>query len=305
MAATLSYLAGSHQVSRRGLEEIAEQVFGVPISLGTIDALQRRTSDALADSHAEALAEVREAEVKNVDETGWKIAGKRCWLWLAATATVAAFLIHGRRSKEALKELLGDPIEGIIGTDRWSAYGGHPSDRRQICWAHLKRDFQKQAEGTGVGKELGEAGLKAVESLFGEWERFRGGGVSREEVGERMRPIREELQKALQRGRGCAEKGVAAFCGNVLKVEEGLWTFVRVEGVEPTNNHAERLLRRGVLWRKNSFGSRSEEGCRLVERMLTVVQTLRLQSRQVLPFLANSIRALRARQPAPILLPAH
>lgn len=156
-----------------------------------------------------------------------------------------------------------------------------------------------------MGAEVGEAGLKVVEKLFAEWGWYRGGGGSREELGRRMEAIEKELQEILRKGAGCAEAKVSKFCRNVQKVEEGLWSFVRVEGVEPTNNHAERLLRRGVLWRKNSYGSHSAAGCRLVERMLTVVQTLRLQQRQVVSFLADSITAFRSRQSAPSLLLGH
>jgi transposase len=103
LAATLAYFAGRHHLSQRALEEAAEDVFDVPVSLGTVGHLAEQTSAALAPAHAEAVQAVRDAAVKNVDETGWKLAGGRCWLWAAATATVAAFVIHARRSTAGLR----------------------------------------------------------------------------------------------------------------------------------------------------------------------------------------------------------
>jgi hypothetical protein len=106
------------------------------------------------------------------------------------------------------------------------------------------------------------------------------------------------------RGCGCADAKVAAFCANLLSVAPALWRFVVTEGLGPTNNHAERRRRRGVLWRKNAFGSGSERGPRFVERLLTVVQTRRLQKRPVSEFLYQSLVAHRDGLPAPELLPA-
>jgi transposase len=139
LAAALSYLAGCHHVSKRGLEEIAEALFEIPIALGTVANLEREMSAARAPAPAEAVAAVRAAEVKHVDETGWKEAGQRRWLWLAATATVAAFLVHARRNLDALKALLGETMRGFICSDRWATYNAIAARRRQVCWAHTIR----------------------------------------------------------------------------------------------------------------------------------------------------------------------
>ena len=255
-------------------------------------------------AHAEAVAVVRQAPVKHVDETGWKLAGKLCWLWVAATQSVAAFLTHARRGAAGLTALLGEEIRGILCSDRWSAYGRLPVAQRQVCWAHLVRDFRRCTERGLMGQPVGEAGLRAAEALFREWHLFRGGGITRRALYRRLDPVAAELHEALERGCGCADAKVAAFCENLLAVAPALWRFVVREGLEPTNNHAERLLRRGVLWRKNAFGSASERGLRFVERLLTVVQTLRLQKRPVLEFLYQSLVAHRAGLSAPKLLPA-
>ncbi|MFO0968510.1 MAG: IS66 family transposase [Gemmataceae bacterium] len=302
LTATLSYLSGVHKVSRRGVEEIADDVFDAPIALGTVSNLEEQVSAALAPAHAAAMAAVRAATVKNVDETSWKERGQKRWLWTAATATVAVFLIHAKRSAAALIALLGERIVGFLISDRWSAYGGLSALCRQVCWAHLKRDFQKCVDRGGPAKTIGEAGLALVKRLFKAWHTFRGGGCTRLGLQHRLEPVAKELRKVLERGRACADAKAAQFCVNLLGLEPALWRFAVTEGVEPTNNHAERVLRHGVLWRKNAFGCNSERGCRFVERMLTVLQTLRLQGRNVLHFLVATVRAHRAGQDSPKLV---
>jgi transposase len=302
LAATLSYLTGRHHLSQRGLEELAEDVFDVPLSLGTVGHLAEQTSAALAPAHAEAVQAVRDAEVKNVDETGWKLAGGRCWLWAAATATVAAFVIHARRSAAGLTALLGAVITGIVGSDRWSAYHQLAVDRWQVCWAHLKRDFQAMVDRDNAGSAIGEELLLLTGVLFGWWHRVRDGTLSRRTFRRYAASLRQDVVAVLEQGRACACAKTAATCRALLAVEEALWTFVRVEGVEPTNNHIERMLRLAVLWRKKSFGSQSESGCRFVERLLTVVQTRRLQGRPVLDYLYEALVAHRTGLPAPKLL---
>ena len=304
LVAMIAYLSGVMHVSKRGIEEFVETAFGIPISLGTISNVEHEMSGALAAAHAEAQRAVQEAPYKNVDETGWKKAGVRCWLWGAATAFVACFVIAPTRGAAGLAALLGDKIRGVISSDRWAVYGQLRLGLRQLCWAHLKRDFQKLVDRGGDAKEIGEAGLEGVDAIFDEWHSFRGGGLTRSQLQRRIAPIRQTLRECLESGCAGTDKKAARFCANVLAVEPALWTFVRREGVEPTNNHIERQLRPGVLWRKNAFGCHGERGCRFVERILTVVQTRRLQRQPVLDFLHHSLLAHRRGQPAPALLGA-
>ena len=302
LAAVMSYFSGRHHIGRRGVEEIVETVFEVPTSLGSICTLEAETSAALASPYQEAQAAVREAPVKNTDETGWSEKGQKRWLWAAATATVAFFVIHLRRNFEGLQALLGETITGIVCSDRWSVYSKLPLELRQICWAHLKRDFQKLIDRGGPAEAIGRVGLEVVECLFADWWAFRRGELDRPGLQARLDPIARELQGVLEQGCSCADSKAATFCANVLALYPALWLFAAIEGVEPTNNHAERILRLGVLWRKNAFGCHSAAGCRFVERMLTVVQTLRLQKRPVLDYLYRAIVAHRAGLPAPQLL---
>jgi transposase len=304
LTATLAYLTGRHHLPRRAAEEVSEDVFAVPIALGTISALEREVSTALAPAHAEALTAVQEAAVKNVDETSWKEGGQKRWLWVAATTTVAAFVIAGTRGLVGLATLLSNTVQGILCSDRWGVYGCWPVLLRQVCWAHLKRDFQKCSDRGGPGAFVGAEGLRVVRRVFKAWHLFRGGGLSRARLQKRLDPIARHLRKVLDAGQACADSKTANFCSNLVELEPALWRFVITEGVEPTNNHAERILRRGVLWRKISFGCHSAAGCRFVERMLTVTQTLRLQERNILHFLIEAVHNHRANLPIPSLLPA-
>jgi transposase len=302
LTAVLSYFSGCHGVSKRGVEEIADAVFAAPIALGTVANLEQEMSAALAPAHAEALAAARQAEVKFADETSWKLWGQLCWLWAAATTTVAVFVIHARRGAAGLAALLGEEVHGILHSDRWHVYGCVPDERRQLCWAHLKRDFQKIVDRNGPSAFVGRRGLRIVRELFAAWHAFQQGQVTRRRLAARIEPLQRRLGKTLVEGGLADDPRVAKFCENLLCVEPALWAFVRHEGVEPTNNHVERLLRRAVLWRRRSFGSNSDSGCRFVERILTVVQTRRLQGRNALEYLYAAVHNFRHSLSCPRLL---
>lgn len=302
LTAALSYFSGAQGMSKRGVEEVADDVFGAPISLGKVANLEQEVSAALAMPHQEALQAVRAAKVKHADETSWKLAGKLCWLWVAAMRGVAAFVIHARRSVQGLKALLGETIDGILCSDRWGVYALVPPERRQICWAHLKRDFQKVIDRGGVSVSVGKKGRRLIKRVFAAWHAFGEGQLTREQLKEKMAPLEFQMNRVLIEGWFGEDPVVARFCAKVLELEAALWTFVRTEGVEPTNNFAERVLRLAVLWRRRSFGCYSEAGCRFVERILTVVQTRRLQGKSGLRYLHEAVQAHRTGKPCPSLL---
>jgi transposase len=302
LTAALSYFAGCHGVSQRGLEEISEAMFQAPIALGTIANLEQEMSAALAPAHHEAIEAVRQAPVKYVDETGWKQAGRKRWLWAATTNTVAVFIIDVFRNVTALRKLLGATLSGILCSDRWSAYDHVELLRRQVCWAHLKRNWEKMLERGGKATIIAKGCLKVQQRVLELWHLFRGGGCSRAQLDQEMVPLMFELLEFLRAGLRCRDRKTKRFCDRLLTVYPALWTFVVVEGVEPTNNRVERVQRRAVLWRRRSFGCHSAAGCRFVERVLTVVQTLRLQERSVLHFLHEAIKAHRSGLQGPALI---
>jgi transposase len=304
LAAALAFLTGRGHLSKRAVEDAAETVFGAPVALGTVSRLEGEVSEALAAAHAEAAEAVRQAEVKHVDETGWKRAGRTCWLWAAVTRTVALFVVHAGRGASGLRALLGETITGILCSDRWRVYERVPAGRRQLCWAHLKRDFQAMVDRGGPGAAVGAELLALARVLFDSWYKVRDGTRTRRWLQRLVEGIRADVALLLRRGAACACAKTAATCRELLEWEPALYTFVFHEGVEPTNNRAERALRPAVLWRKRSFGCHSDEGCRYVERLLTVVQTLRLQGRDVLDYLQAALTAHRDGLPAPKLLNA-
>ncbi len=302
LAAFMAYLVGNCGLSKRRVEELVEAVFEVPVALGTIAKLEQEMSAALEPAHKEALAAVQQAPVKHADETGWKKAGHKRWLWVVATTNVVVFLIHRLRNAAVVMQLLGATLRGILCSDRWKAYDWAPLMQRQVCWAHLKRNFEKLLDRSAKAKVIGQECLAIKDKVFEvlalvPWRRH-GGNDGRKDG---------DVDAATH---GSARKGASAVmtassCGfaRVLKVYPALWTFVVVEGVEPTNNHAERVQRLAVLLRKNCFGCHSDTGCRFVERLLTVVQTLRLQKRSVFQYLKAALTAHRTGNATPKLVP--
>ena len=228
---------------------------------------------------------VQQQKAQYVDETGWPEAEQQKWLWTGATADVTVFRILCGRSADDAQQVISQEAKGIVTTDRYSAYQWLELRRRQICWAHLKRDFQAFVERGCNSAETGKALLAQVKRLFQLWHKLRNGELNREGFQQAMQPVEQRVKKLLEAGSQAEHEKTRRTCVNILKVEPALWTFVRVEGVEPTNNAAERPLRRAVLWRRKSFGTQSEAGSRFVARILTAVQTLRQQGGGVLEFL--------------------
>lgn len=302
LAALMAYFVGACGLSKRRVEEVVETVFEVPVALGTVARLEQEMSAALEPAHQEALVAVQQAPVKHLDETGWKKAGCKRWLWVAATSTVVVFLIHRLRNAAVLLLLVGRTLHGILCSDRWRAYDGVPLLQRQICWAHLKRNWEKLRERGGSAQRIADACLVIKDKVFEQWHLFRGGGLTRGQLDDQLAPLALELLAVLQQGKRSRDRKTARFCDRVLAVYPALWTFVVVAGVEPTNNHAERVQRLAVLYRKNCFGCHSDSGCRFVERLLTVVQTLRLQRRPVLQYLKETLIAHRTGQARPRLV---
>lgn len=303
LQATVSYFGGRFGLSKRDIEEALETICQVEISLGSIPAQERRVSQALAQPVAEAREYVQEQAVVNLDETSWQEWTQLFWMWVCTTPAVTVFRIFPTRGANGAEQLLGQDYPGIVGSDRYSAYNGLDPERRQLCWSHLKRDFQAWVERGGESQIIGRLLLAQVKTFFALWHRVRDGTLSRVDFQADMRPIRQEVQALLTVGTFVKHGKTRQTCRNILKVEPALWTFVDHEGVEPTNNAAERALRRGVIWRRRSFGTQSDGGSRFVERILTVVSSLRQQNRDVLDYLTEVCKASTLGITPPSLLP--
>lgn len=319
LVASVSMLSGVYRQSHQMVKSLLKDVFGIKISVGSINHLRQEVSDALADPVISAQHYVQQQAQINIDETsfpqknadGGNPQSKKGWLWVMVTPSVSYFEVSLSRSQAVAKQLLGECVSAIIGSDRYSAYNWLALEQRQVCWAHLKRDFTRIAQRSGVSAQLGAALLKEQKALFEQWHRVRDGTGSRAEFIAAVAPIRERVKAVLEEGAGYELEEIkntplaktARTFQQLLKVEPALWTFVSTEGVEPTNNVAERAIRPAVLWRKTSFGSHSTAGSLFVSRILTAVTSLKAQNRSVLDFLSETVLAARNASHPPSLLP--
>jgi transposase len=305
LQAWVAILTGRFRQSRRQVVELLRELCGVSVSLGSIQSLCEETSEALAVSYREAKEAVAQADMAHLDETGWKEKGKRHWLWVAVTRLTTVFLVSRSRGRQDLRELIGEPFEGLLQSDRWGAYNIVDPVRRQICWAHLKRDFQALSERQTRAGPIGARGLREIKRLFSAWHRYQAGETTWAEMSWELVPVRTRLGRLLRRGTCCGDPKAEARCRHLLKLWPALFTFAMVPGAEPTNNRAERALRGAVLWRKGCFGNQSDNGSRFTERILTTVATLRQQDRNIVEYVVAAIHAHRTGQLAPSLLPMH
>jgi transposase len=301
LQAFIGLCTGCYHLSKRQTEELLTTALNVPISLGSISRVEQQLSAALAEPVAQAHEHLRHSDVAYADETSWKQQPDKAWLWVGTTDEVAVYLVRPKRDRASAVALLGEDFEGVVVSDRFSSYNGF--ENRQPCWAHLRRDWQAFSERDGSSHEIGQHLLDLTDQMFEHWHQFRGGTLDHTIFHFRMRALRFDVVHWLRQGAACAHPTTAGTCQEILKVEEDLWTFVEFEGVEPTNNAAERALRQAVLWRKKSFGTRSPAGSQYVERILTVVGSCRLQGRNTLEYLTKVCQAAHQNKRAPSLLP--
>lgn len=285
--AIISYHTGRLGISHRDVRELMQVMHGLEVSLGSVSAVQQRVSQSLAEAVDRAQEFVEQQKAQYVDETSWTEAKKPKSLWVNATAEVTMFRLLAVRGSEQAKQVIIQRAKSIITTDRFGAYNWLDWRRRQVCWAHLKRDFQAMVDRGGGSEGVGRGLLEKESEIFKLWHQVRDAQMSRGEFQSAMKPIGQRVRQLLEVGARSAHKKTRHTCQNIRKLEKALWTFLRVEGVEPTNNNAEPALRRAVLWRRKSFGPQSESGSRFVERILTVVTSLRQQGRDVLEYLTR------------------
>jgi transposase len=301
LQAAVATLSVRNRVSRSDAVELIEELFGARISSGTVDAILDRAGQALAGVHEDLLERLRATTALNMDETGWRTAGERRALWGLFDQRHAYFSVERNRHEDHAKDLLADTA-AIVTSDRWWAYTHLPLKRRQLCWAHLRRDFKAHAEGLAAEHEFGEHGLALCERVFWAWEIFAH-THDRRELQRTIRSLQRTYKPiirsyAAKRARNKRCRGMAK---NLLKAWPALWTFAAHEGVEPTNNHAERGLRSAVIYRKLSLGSQSQEGELRTARLLSAHTTCRLQRRSLFAYLTDVTAAHARGDPVPLL----
>jgi transposase len=302
LQAAVVTLAVRNRVSRRDTTELARELFGVELATGSVDAIIHRAGEALAAPHTRLERSIKSAPVVNIDETGWKTAGRNRTLWGALSTRTAVFRIAaGRHSFEA-RTLLGERFAGIACSDRWRGYDYLDPSHRQLCWAHLLRDFTAHSEGMAEQKRFGGDGVRIARDLFTAWEHYQADG-DRARLQAQTAPLQDKLRALLEHAarKSPRTKYHRDFARNLLKRWPALWTFTHTEGVEPTNNHAERGLRGAVIYRKLSLGSQSDQGERTIERLLSASVTCRLQKRSLFAYLTDVLTARIRGDPTPAL----
>jgi transposase len=299
LEATLALLAGQYRLGLRPVVALAADLWGLGISPGMVSKLRQRTAKALHLPWVQVMLYVGTQNV-NIDETPWRESKQRAYLWVAVTPLACLFRIATGRTAQVAQQMLGAAYSAVATCDRLKSYWW--IKRLQWCWAHLRRDFQAMIDRGKPGKAIGETLLGQSNTLFHLWHQLREGKLSRRQFQQAIKPVRAAVKEALQRGSRSRCSRTAGTCKELLGHEQWLWTFVDVEGVEPTNNEAERTARHGVLWRKTSGGTDSAQGSRFVERILTVVETCRRQGKKVLDYLSACIHACQHQRAPPDLV---
>ena len=329
VTAMVTTLTGLYHLSKRAVSDLMDTFFHVPISEASVQGQEQTMRAALDAPWQEVRDAVQAADAVHLDETGWyqqrdpdplpappatsasptpetpappaKL--PKAWLWVAVCQAAILFVIRRSRGSQVVHELLGPLFAGILSTDRWQAYNWYDTLRRQLCWAHLLRDFTAMAARSGEAQRIGLALLEQADTMFALWFRVRDGTLPFADFQQAMRPLQATVVALLSEGAATAGAPTSTTCQWLVHHEAALWAFVRIAGIEPTNNRAEQAIRAAVIWRKLCFGTQTSAGSRYVERVLTVVATCRLQQRPVLAYLTAVASAVTAGQAIPALLP--
>jgi len=302
LQAAVVTLTARDRISRRGICELARDLFGVTLSTGSADAICQRASQALAGPHLQLQDWVLDQGSVDVDETGWRTSGEGRALWTATTAGAAFFEIAEHCNREQFNALIG-PYPGIVVSERWNGYSDLDPHQRQVCWSHLQRDFRRHADGLAEQKTFGEHGLTLCGRVFAAWRAYQHEHHDRDRLKTEIAPLQTELRQLLEAAspKSSRTRWHRRFANNLLKVWPALWTFTTIDGVEPTNNPAESALRGPVIHRKLSLGTQSETGERFAERALSTAATCRLQRRSLFTYLSKLIAGHTRGDPFPAL----
>jgi transposase len=302
LASVVALCTSGYRMSKRMVASFCREVLRIDLSVGEICQIERTVAQAVTPAVEEAARYVQSCDA-NIDETPWKERRQRRWLWAMVTAQLSVFTVARGRGVAVLQAIVGEWYSGIITSDRAKAYDSYSLRQRQLCLAHLLRDFQAMIDRGGPGQVVGEALLEHLHVLFAWWHWVRDGTWTRSTFQSYVQTLRVSFKMELEWGSQSGCPKTAATCRELLAREAAVWTFVRVEGIDPTNNRAERQLRHAVLWRKVSYGTQSERGSRFVASMLTVLLSCQQQKRNALAYLTTCCQAFYANQPVPSLVP--
>jgi transposase len=300
LVAFTALLMAYYRQSKSRTAQFLTTLLGQPCCPALTVKLQNLATDAARPAYDDLVARLPEQPHLNIDESPTKEASRKSWLWTFVAQPFTVFAVRATREATALSDLLTDRFQGLVTCDRAKMYWS--CGRLQWCWAHLKRDIQALIDSDDPQvRRLGHDLMRPTKELFRQWYRFRAGEITRPGLKRLLTPQRETINALWLRGKCSGNPRLTGMCQELWNQRDWLWAFLDHEGVEPTNNAAERALRHAVIWRKLSFGTQSAKGSRFVETLLTVIETCRQQSRSVFQFLTTAIQALFANQSAPLL----
>jgi transposase len=302
LMATIGTLTGGYRMSVNMTGNLLYDMFKVELSKGCISQTEAIISEAIQPITEEAHGHVKVSPVVHCDETGHKENHERQWMWVGVAGMVCVFLAMVGRGTAQAKQLLGEAFKGIIVTDRHGAYNWIDKTYRQLCWAHLLRDFTKIAERSGIAGQIGQQLLAHTKRMFHYWHLKKNGQIKQQTFERAMKLLITRFEAVLTQGAQCGESKTARTCKRLLKVRESLWLFVHHLGVEPTNNLAERTIRHYVMWRRLCLSFQSKRGSLYAQRMMTVVGSCKLQGRNVMDFMTQAINAHYGKGTRPALV---
>ncbi len=306
LTALLAFQKGACHMSYTSIQTFLGDVLGLPLSTGQIAKIVQKASAALGPSHAELEAALPDQEAMNIDETGHPENGKQLWTWgfhVPGSQGFTWFHIDPSRSSDVLYEFLGETFSGVIGCDYYSVYRKFLAETdavMQFCWAHLIRDVKFLTTLTDpVTARYGQKLLSKIKSLFRLW--HRRDEMAREKW-ERM--MRRAADAVLDRAKRAPSRIEAQNMRKRFR-EHGAYyfTFLKVPGIEPTNNAMEQRMRFVAIDRRMTQGTRGDRGRRWCERMWTVLATCVQQGRSAFAFLHQSLLVHFKKQSPPSLLP--
>ncbi len=307
LQAMVALLSSQYCLSRRDVSDLLLSVFGIRMGIASVQACCESVSEAVASTHDNLHAQLKESPVVHADETGFgECKDSRMWLWAGQAPGVEVFRLQPGRGQKQAKDLLGEDFAGTIHRDRWRPYESIKEARSQLCWAHIRRHFQAMIESPEATAIYGRGLMETSNEMFHHWHLFQDGEIDRQKLALAIEPLQDRMRACLELASqdGKVASKVQGIARDLLRQWKSLWTFVSQPGVVPTNNAAEQAVRKAVLWRKGSFGCNSEAGCRYVERMLTLIGTARLRGIRLLNWMTRAVNAQIQGVAAPEFVPA-
>ena len=302
----LATLTGVFHLSKREAKQLIQDLYGIDVSEGSVINIEERVENSLQMTVEKIHSQVmKNALPKHFDETTWRTSGQSEYVWIATTQIATCYHIATSRSRktfEVFASFLNKKVPKV--TDRYGVYR-YFGKNHQYCLAHLIRDMHKYAKRLDPDGPLGKALENEIWKICKDQRCYREGQISKKMRDARLRRRKKRLEIQLVDGLANGNDELSGLCDRLLKELDKIWTFSQYTNVDPTNNLAERDLRKLVLWRKRSYGTRSERGKRFVERISSIAATARKAKRNVLAYVTESVQSFYLGKPSPIINHAH